>query len=464
MLLRCVLLLALGVGLAAPACAQPISADTVVVTLDEALRRALADDLSLARLDLQGRQQELAVEATRVQRRPTISVGGGSGQSFGRSIRELAIVSEPSTSFNMGASASLMLYDGGIGALEEAQARAGLAAVGYNRERLAQTVVFNVVTAYLTALLRQQNVDLQRQALADQRETLARVVGLIEGGARPQADRYPIEADVAQAEYAVATAVRDGEQAELDLIRLLRLDPRVRYRFVVPPVEAAEAGTPAEAAALALLDRALEARTDLRALDAELRVAEQGVRLAGRGIRPRVSASFQYGTAAYTTCDASFDPTTGQVVQRVTPFFEQLDQRRGGSFGINVSLPLFDGGQTALARARARVAVDNARLAIEERRQEVATQVRQALLDLRATQEQVRTSTIGVEAARRAVQAAEDRYRFGIATVYDLTQARSALLRAESALLQARYQLLAQRRILDYQVGTLDPETLLPAR
>ena len=461
MLLRSALLLTLCVG-AASVRAQP--ADTVVVTLDEALRRALADDLSLARLDLQGRQQQLAVEASRVQRRPTLSLGGGSGQNFGRSIRELAIVSEPSTSFNMGAQANLTLYDGGVGALEEAQARAGLAAVGYNRQRLEQTVVFNIVTAYLTALMRQQNVALQRQALADQRETLARVVGLIEGGARPQADRYPIEADVAQAEYAVATAERDAEQSELDLIRLLRLDPRVRYHFVTPPVEAAEAGTPAEAAALALLDRAVETRSDLRALDADLRAAEQGLRIAGRGVRPRITASFQYGTAAYTTGDASFDPTTGQVVQRVTPFFEQLDQRRGGSFGINVGLPLFDGGQTALARERARVAVDNARLAIEERRQEVATQVRQALLDLRTTQEQVRTSTIAVEAARRAVQAAEDRYRFGIATVYDLTQARSALLRAESALLQARYQLVAQRRILDYQVGALDPNTLLPAR
>ena len=49
---------------------------------------------------------------------------------------------------------------------------------------------------------------------------------------------------------------------------------------------------------------------------------------------------------------------------------------------------------------------------------------------------------------------------FGIGTVYDIAQARSALLRAESGLLTARTTRIVQTRVLDYQVGTFDVSSL----
>ena len=209
-----------------------------------------------------------------------------------------------------------------------------------------------------------------------------------------------------------------------------------------------------------LLGRALAARSDVRALDASVRAAEQASRLVRVGLQPRVSASFQYGTSAssgYTR--TSIDPVTGQFRSTPTDFFEQLDLRRSGSFGLNLSLPIYDGGQARVARQRARLSIDDARLSVAERRDEVATQVRQVLLDLRAAEIQVATATVQVSAAERALTAAEDRYRFGIGTVYDIAQARSALLRARSGLLTSRTTRLVQGRVLDFQIGTLDVST-----
>ncbi len=450
--------LAVAQGVTASGVPATVAADSTTITLDEALRLALEGNLALARADLARAQQEVALSESRVPLRPTIGLGTNVGQSFGRSLQELTLINGATTYLSPGVQAGLLIFDGGRARAEQAQALASLAAAGYNRTRLEQTVVYNVVQAFVNVLVRRQTLDLQRQALADQQETLGRILGLIEGGARPLADRYPLDAELAQAVYTVATAERDAGQAELDLIRLLRLDPRRSYRFVVPDVTRFDSGADVAAADFeALVARALATRADVQALDASADAAQQAERLVRVGTMPRVSASFQYGTSASTGfARTEFDPATGQISSTPISFFDQLDQRRSGSFGLSLSLPVFDGGQARVARQRARIAIADARLSADERREEVAGQVRQALLDLRAAEQQVASATLQVEAARRALTAAEDRYRFGIGTVYDIAQARSALLRAESGLLSARTTRIVQTRVLDFQTGAFD--------
>lgn len=442
----------------APAATSAAVADSTTITLEEALRLALEGNLGLARADLARAQQEVALAESRVALRPTIGLGTNVGQSFGRSLQELTLINGATTYLSPGVQAGLTIFDGGRARAEQAQALASLAAAGYNRTRLEQTVVYNVVQAFVNVLVRRQTLALQRQALADQEETLGRIVGLIDGGARPLADRYPLDAELAQAVYTVATAERDAGQAELDLIRLLRLDPRRPYRFVVPDVTRFDSGVDvAQMDFEALVARALATRADVQALDASAAAAQQAERLVRVGTMPRVNASFQYGTSASSGFERTeFNPATGQITSTPISFFEQLDQRRSGSFGLSLSLPVFDGGATRVARQRARIAIADARLSADERREEVAAQVRQALLDLRAAEQQVASATLQVEAARRALAAAEDRYRFGIGTVYDIAQARSALLRAESGLLTARTTRIVQTRVLDFQTGAFD--------
>ena len=60
-------------------------------------------------------------------------------------------------------------------------------------------------------------------------------------------------------------------------------------------------------------------------------------------------------------------------------------------------------------------------------------------------------------AAALALDASQERYRVGAATLVELTQARTSQVGAASALVTARYNLLFQQTLLDYYVGDLDP-------
>jgi hypothetical protein len=58
------------------------------------------------------------------------------------------------------------------------------------------------------------------------------------------------------------------------------------------------------------------------------------------------------------------------------------------------------------------------------------------------------------------LEASQERYRVGAATLVELTQARTAHVQVASALVSARYNLLFQQTLLDYYVGDLDPDTV----
>jgi outer membrane protein len=84
--------------------------------------------------------------------------------------------------------------------------------------------------------------------------------------------------------------------------------------------------------------------------------------------------------------------------------------------------------------------------------------VRRAYLDLQAAQQQVSAARAQLRAAQRALDATEQRYRVGAATLVELAQARATQVQAQSALIGARYDVALQRTMLAYSVGDLDPQ------
>ncbi len=131
---------------------------------------------------------------------------------------------------------------------------------------------------------------------------------------------------------------------------------------------------------------------------------------------------------------------------------------------ISLSLPLFDRFQTRVAVQQAEVERRFARYDLQDRRQEVALQVRQAVLDHRSAAAQQSATERQLAAAERAWRAAERRYELGAATFVEVVQARTTLVSARSAAVRSRFNvLLAQRRIA-YHTGEPDSGAALFTR
>jgi len=151
--------------------------------------------------------------------------------------------------------------------------------------------------------------------------------------------------------------------------------------------------------------------------------------------------------------------SSGNYTDRLQSSFgdQVFDQRRTESIGFNLSIPIFDRLQTRNQVQQARVQRDNARITLEGNRQNVAIQVREAYLDYGNAQKRLDVTAVQERAAERALEATQERYNVGSATLVELTQAQADFVSAASDRVQARYELVFQQRLIDYYVGVLNP-------
>ena len=110
----------------------------------------------------------------------------------------------------------------------------------------------------------------------------------------------------------------------------------------------------------------------------------------------------------------------------------------------------------SIARQRARIQLDNQQLILRDQEQSVALEVRRANLDYVAAGEQLAAANAQQAAAALALQAAQSRYRVGLATFVEVTLARASLVQAQSSVVSARSSLVFQQALMSYYTGVLD--------
>ena len=123
--------------------------------------------------------------------------------------------------------------------------------------------------------------------------------------------------------------------------------------------------------------------------------------------------------------------------------------------GVQLSLPLFAGG---LYTARQHEAELKAQADVEMLRtaeDNVIRDVRIAWLNVNNALEQLRTTEQLVKHAAEAYDLAEARYKTGISSIVELSQAQLSLTSAQIADTNARYDVLIQEANLNYQIGVM---------
>lgn len=418
------------------------------ITLENAVQIALRQSSEVTRAENQVSLNQLDVSDAKSRFLPNLSLSSSSGQSIGRTFNEAEgrLVNQTTSTMNLRLNSSVTLFDGFANLANLRSAQLGAAAGELNAERTRQTVVFNVVSGFLAVVEAQEQLRVAQENLAVQQKRETEVSVLVKAGSRPIADLYSQQATVAGARSALVNAQRTVSIAQLDLVQALRLDATTSYTFEPPLLK--DVGDPEDVApSPALLAAALQQRTDLRALNAQVDAAEQGVRAARSSRWPTVSLSAGYGSNYSSATDLGLS--------------DQLDQRQSGSLSIGVSLPLFDRQESSRAVERAGLALDNAKLAAEDLQRQIAAEVQRTLLDLASARASMEAAAAMVTAARQAAEAMELRYQAGVATLFEVTQMRTALVDATSAAVRARYTLVFQDVMLDYFTGALTPATAL---
>jgi outer membrane protein len=126
-----------------------------------------------------------------------------------------------------------------------------------------------------------------------------------------------------------------------------------------------------------------------------------------------------------------------------------------GSIGVQVTIPLYEGGRVSGSVEEARARWEIARQQYEQAWRQVARETRTAWLAASASHARVGSSGEEVRALERVVDAQRKSYQLGVSTIVDVLVAQRRLLRARFDQSRARYDFIRALATLKVRAGNL---------
>lgn len=415
------------------------------ITFEEAVRIALDQNTQLRQSANQVRLSEIDVKAARAAFLPSININTGAGTNFGLSfdtnVGELR--TKANSRLNVNAFTSVNLFDGFQSLAFLRQSQLNVDSRDLDLERNRQWIVFQVANQFLAYIQAVEQITVQEENLVAARQLLAQIEEFVRVGTRPVSDLYQQQAAVETVELGILQTQRLAQISEAGLLQILRLDPLGSYEFAVPDLP--EDLLAPEAFELEnLFRRAQQQRGDLRAQEVAVKAAEQGVRAARGSRMPQLNLSAGAGTS-YNSGIEAFD------------FGGQLERNRSQSISLSLNLPIFNRYRTRSQVQRAWISYENAKINVEETKQQIGVEVRQAYLDYLTAEKEYEVTKRQLVFQKQALEAVRERYNVGAATLVELTQAQSDFVRASQDAVSARYTIFVRKRLIRYYTGELDP-------
>jgi outer membrane protein TolC len=307
-------------------------------------------------------------------------------------------------------------------------AKANVGAASADVVTAAEGAATTAATAYVRAL---RTTAVVQARLAD-----SALAGDLLGVARDQlAAGVGVGLDVTRAQTQLAgaraqliAARNDRDRARLDLLRALNLP-------LDTPVELSDSldAMPNEVASeQAAIAAALRERPEIRAADAQLAAAQQQQQVIKASRLPTVSAFANDGPNGYID----------NLLNTYT-------------YGVQMSWPIFEGGRRSAQSQEQQAVVNEIEVRRRDLRQQIAVDVRSALLDLESARQQVDAARERQQLAELEVQQARDRFRAGVAGNADVITASQTLNAARTGLVDALTQYHAARVALAHAEGNV---------
>jgi outer membrane protein len=443
----------LGSILTARAATQPSQnpPEVVILSMDQAVQRALKESPALASARAVIEQDQAEVDQARAFQYPSLTGRTQAAKQVMRILRKISAPREPGVPahthrilIEKSFTRSLAL-SAGYNVDLFGQVRDGIRIAGYsyqesqeNYQVLQNQLVATVQWAYLNALRAQDLAMVARDAVESAQGQQRSAQSRVQSGAGQELDVVRASVQAANLQQFLVIAQANDRHALGNLARLLRLDPNTQLRLL--PVSQApheeEATLPAARDALpqtldATLAEAFHGRRELAAAESSIRKAQEQVRLGRKGYLPSLSFG---GTLMYNP--------------------DRYDTEQGfWRVEANLNIPLWDGGQTRARIRGAEAQVNVARAQLQEAQDAVAEDVERALNNLQEAGERRKTAAANTAQAREALQRGQAQYAAGHATYADVSQIQLSLSQARTNEVNATYDYLVAAVELNRSLG-----------
>ncbi len=333
-----------------------------------------------------------------------------------------------------GIDAQALIFDFGKTPLQYKASGKTLDAVNYDLKSTLQTTVLNARTAYFNFLLSEQLLTVNEDALKQAQLHYDQAKTLFEVGKQAQIAVTKANVDVANALVNVIHA-----RNTLKLARV-QLETTAGIPIKDPLVLTDSLGGFEDSITMNdALTQALQKRPELLASKSRLEAVRLQLRSARAAYLPSINAS------------AGYDWRNGSASSLPAPDWSNP----GWNIGAALSIPLFQGGALHAGVRQADAALKQAMASLDATTLNVTQEVQQNVLQEIEARERISATTVLVAQAAESLRMSQERYRTGIATSIEITDAEVTLADARSSHVQAQFDYRVAHAKLLSAIGAL---------
>jgi outer membrane protein len=327
-----------------------------------------------------------------------------------------------------GLTVSQMLTDFGRTGNLVAMAKLRAQAQNEATETTRAQILLAVSRAYFAVLRGHAVLHVATQTVEARKLVADQVAALAESKLKSTLDVSFANVNLSEARLLLSQAQNDLKSAETDLATAMGLPNERAFDL------AEEGMAPLPDRVDELLRTAMQSRPELRDLRLEESAAERFTKAERALVYPSLGliGSAGFAPAAYQTVPGQY-----------------------GAVGVNVNIPLFNGGLYKARRTEAEFRAKAAQQGVTDLENRVARDVRLAFLNATTAYDRLGLTKQLLDQAQLALDLAQARYDLGLGSIVELSQAQLALTSAQIANSSARYEYQSQRVTVDYATGVL---------
>ena len=418
----------------------PVHADKVW-TLQECISYAVAHNLIIKQQEDNVKQQEISLSTSRNSRLPNLSGSVGESFNFGRALTANNTYANRNTqSTNFSLSTNVPLFTGGQIPADIKIKKLNLQAALQDFEKTRESVMLNVVSAYLEAIYQKDLVEVAKRQVELSQAQVHRMELLFQNDKASEAYLAQIRSTLASDSLSLTQQGNSYLLALLDLTQMLELETPEGFDVERPILSVVnEVTLPSPDL---VYNEALGIKPQILAEQTRLLSAQKNVFLAKSGLYPSLYFSAGLGTSYYKTSGYN-----------TSVFGSQMRDNFSQYLALSLSVPLFNRFSTRNSIRSARLQVHSQEIQLEETKKSLYKEIQQAYYNALAAQRQCESSETALASAQTAFELVQRKYDNGKATATEFQEAKTNLSRAESNSIQSRYTFLFRQKILEFYRG-----------
>jgi len=289
-------------------------------------------------------------------------------------------------------------------------------------------IVFAVDQAFYRALQSVALLHVAESTVQARQDVADQIGALTKAKLKSDLDLSFANVNLAQAQLLLLDASNAKDEAFANLNALLGFENQQTYTLVDETAQ--PPGPPQDAAALVKL--AFQSRPDLSAVEEEWQAAERFRRAEHDLQRPTLSTMAVVGD-------------TPIRADQLSPWY--------GAVGVNLSIPIFNGFQFSARAREADYRADAQRKMIQDLRNRISRDVQVSYLAAQSSYSRIAVTQQLLAQANMALDLAQTRYKLGLGSIVEVSQAQLQQTEAAIGNTNARYGYEAALSSLRFQTG-----------